>query len=164
MYTKKQKVEVHIIFLLITLTVEVFSFFLCRKGVISMYAYHARPSWIMPLHWLLPIWTILFALIAISGARVWVKRHSLVRRFALSAWLTQIILNLIWPITFFYLDLSIITPIVITLLFMTIIVLMFYTFLLDRIAGFLLIPYSLIVIYKLIFHWIFYILDINLVS
>ena len=164
MYTKKQKIEVHIIFILITFALEIFSFFLIRKGVITIYQHHALPAWTFPAHWALPIWTILYGLIALSGARIWIKRKSLVRRFALTAWMIQICLNTVWPITFLYLDLRIITPILVTLLFLTICILMFYTFLLDRLAGFFLIPYSLVIIYKLLSQWIFYILDINVLA
>ncbi|MGE0197867.1 MAG: TspO/MBR family protein [Simkaniaceae bacterium] len=162
MYTKKQKVEIHIIFLLIVLSVELFSILLSKKGILQLYKTNQHLPWVLPVQWLFPIWTLLYILLAWTGALIWTKRASHIRSFALRAWVLQIVLNTLWPICFFYLPIPVLTPILITILFMTLLVLMFYTFLITRLGAYLLIPYFLMVVYKLLFHWVFFILNINL--
>lgn len=65
-----------------------------------------RPDWTPP-DWLFgPVWTVLYALMAISAWRV--KRAAVERpelkqaaNLALGAWLVQIVLNLAWSLVFF---------------------------------------------------------------
>lgn len=158
-YQKKQKVEIHIIFLLITFAIDVFLFFVLRKEDAAL-----SEGWRFSTQRLLIPQTLLYLLVGISGARIWLEPESLIRRYILWAWVTQIGLNIIWPITFFYIPVPIITPVLFTLLFITLVTQMFYTFFLDQIAGYLLIPYFLIVAFKMVFHWILYILNITTVG
>lgn len=162
MYTKKQKVEIHITFLLILFLLELFTILISRKRMIELYKTVESLPWAMPLHWLIPTMTVLYILIAFAGATIWTKRPSQIRNFAMWAWIIQIILNVAWPFCFFYIPIPILTPVVITILFLDLLVLMFYTFLISRIAAYLLIPYCLLLVYKLLFHWVFFILNINL--
>ena len=90
------------------------------------------------------------------------KRPTQIRSFALSSWVVQLVLNAIWPLCFFHVPIQILTPILVTVLFMALIVLMFYSYLVDKWACYLLIPYFLMIVYKLLFHWVFYILNISI--
>lgn len=163
MYTRKQKIEVVVLFLLAVIAIELFTVFISQKGVQELY--HTQKAvlpWAMPLHLLIPIWTVLFIMIGISGALLWVKPHSHIRSFAMWAWVTQLVINVLWPICFFYVPIEILTPVLITILFMTVVILMFYSYMVSTVAAILLFPYLLMIIYKMIFHWIFYILNIQL--
>lgn len=155
-YPKKQKIEIHIIFLLITLAIDIFLFFVLRKEGAEL-----GEGWELLTHQLLIPQTLLYLLVGIAGARIWLTPESLMRNYILWAWGTQIALNIIWPITFFYIPIPIITPVLFTLLFITLVTQMFYTFFLDKIAGYFLIPYFLLVSFKMFFHWILYILNIT---
>jgi len=165
MYTKKQKVEIFVIFILIVVAIELFSFMISEKGLVQLYnADQENLPWIMPIEYMIPIWTGLYLLMGVSGALIWIKRATHIRNFAMWAWIIQILLNVLWPICFFYVPLPILTPVLITLLFMTLIILMFYTYLISRLATILLIPYFLMIIYKLLFGWVFFILDIRILK
>ncbi|MCB1107286.1 MAG: tryptophan-rich sensory protein [Chlamydiia bacterium] len=163
MYTKKQKIKTYVNFFLILFAVEIFNFFIAYKKVQEIYATGNDLFWTLPMQWLVPIWSLLYVSMAITGAMVYTKRKSHIRNFALTAWVIQLILNILWPISYYYIPLQALTPILVTLVFMTMIVFMFYGFLLDRKIVLISIPYFFMVVYKLILHWILYILNIKLI-
>jgi tryptophan-rich sensory protein len=164
MYTKHQKFEIYTIFLLISYVVEVFVILIGQKETISLYAsiYH-RPSWTLPLHAILPLWSLFYTLFGIAGGKIYINSQSMVHRYALYLWVAVITLDVFWPITFFYIPLPILTPILMTVLFISFVVLLFNSFFVSRIAGYLLLVASFLVLYKLIFHWTFFILNIQLI-
>lgn len=94
------------------------------------------PNWIFG-----PVWTALYAMIAVSGFRIWRRRRMPGARRALVAWGVQLGLNLAWSVIFFgarrielaaaevlVLDLAIVATLVLALR-------------VDRVAGLLLAPY-----------------------
>lgn len=125
------------------------------------YASSQNLPWFLPLHWLFPIWTFLYVTMAIAGARVYFQRNSQIRSLAMSAWIIQLSFNIIWPLCFYYVPIEVITPILVTLLFMTMIVFMFYSYLLERKIILYAAPFFLMVMYKMVLHWIFYILGLE---
>jgi tryptophan-rich sensory protein len=62
------------------------------------YAALTKP-WFNPPNWIFgPVWTALYILIGISGARVWIRdRHGPLPK----VWFVQIALNFLWPLVFF---------------------------------------------------------------
>lgn len=48
-----------------------------------------------------PVWTVLYATIAESGARIWRAPKSRARTRALALWGTQLVLNTAWSVLFF---------------------------------------------------------------
>ena len=162
MYTKKQKIEVYISFFLAVFSIEIFQIFVAHKGILKIYESGQELTWTFPLHVLLPLWTVLYSFMAIAGAIVYIKRASYIRSFALVAWIIQLGLNMLWPVCFYYVPIQIASPISITVLFMTLIIFMFYGFLLERKVFFLSLPFFFMIAYKMTFIWIFYILNINL--
>ena len=162
MYTKKQKIEIYIYFFLAVFAIEIFHIFIARRGVLKIYESGQDLPWTPPLHLLLPLWTVLYIFMAVAGAIVYIKRASHIRSFALSSWFVQLALNTLWPVFFYYVPIQIASPILITILFITLCVFMFYGFLLERNVFFLSLPFFLMVVYKMIFLWIFYILNIDL--
>ena len=74
MYTKKQKIEIYISFFLALFVVEIFNITVARKGILQIYSTNQTLPWILPYHWLYPIWTALYTLLAVAGAMIYVKR------------------------------------------------------------------------------------------
>ena len=163
MYTKKQKVEIYAVFLLIVLVIELFMAISLQKGLAAYYTPFNRPEWALPRYWITPIWCILHVLYGISGASVWTKRKSIIRQHALAAWVVVLVLNILWPITFIYIPLPILTPIILSILFVSLLALLFYSFLASRMAGYLLIPLTFMILYLLLFHWTLFILNIQMI-
>lgn len=55
-----------------------------------------------PPQWLFPVvWTVLYALMGISAARIWQQPDSPERRRGLNLWVIQLILNFFWTLIFF---------------------------------------------------------------
>lgn len=74
---------------------------LAASGAASTYQALDRPGWAPP-SWLFgPVWTVLYALIAIAGWLVW-RRHKLVAAHpAMIAYAAQLVLNALWTPIFF---------------------------------------------------------------
>lgn len=73
-------------------------------GQASTYAAYDLPSWAPP-SWLFgPVWTVLYALMAVSAWRVWRRDDDPGRRRALTAFGVQLVLNFAWTPAFFGAD------------------------------------------------------------
>lgn len=100
----------------------------------------AKPSWTPP-NWLFPIaWTFLYISIAIAGYRVAVRTSPLVTT-AMAFWALQITLNAIWTPIFFGANDLFLGAVVIVTMWGAIIVTTVLNFQIDRIAGWLFVPY-----------------------
>src|SRR5512137_563549 len=65
------------------------------------YAGLRKPSW-NPPNWIFgPVWTVLYATMAVAAWLVWKRGGFAVRRFALSFFLMQLLLNALWSPLFF---------------------------------------------------------------
>lgn len=163
MYTKRKKVEIFITFLLIVIGVAFLSFIISEKELAKLYnADLENIPWMIPIQYMIPLWTIFYLLMGISGALIWIQNITPIRNFAMWAWIIQLLLNFLWPISLFHLPFPIITPILITLLFLTLLILMFSGYLTSRLATLLFIPFFLMITYKLLLEWVFFILEIRL--
>lgn len=60
-----------------------------------------KPAFQPPAEVFPPVWTVLYALVALSGARVWQAPRSPARRRALALWGAQLVLNAAWTLIFF---------------------------------------------------------------
>ncbi len=104
------------------------------------YAALAKPSW-NPPNWLFgPVWTVLYAMIAVSGWLVWQQEHN---RLALSLYAVQLVLNAAWSWLFFgrhAIGLAL-ADIVLLLLAIVATIVLFWP--LSRLAAGLLVPYAL---------------------
>ena len=94
-----------------------------------------------PPYWLFgPVWTILYVLIAIAGWRVWrLRPHGQ----AMTAWWTQLVLNLAWSPTFFALQSISLALVVIAMLLAAIVWFMLAARRRDAVATVLFVPYLL---------------------
>lgn len=97
------------------------------------------PNWVFG-----PVWTTLYALMGISAFLVW--RQGLKQRrvkIALGIFLAQLILNVLWSVTFFGLHSLLGGVVVIVVLWVAIFLSIMAFFRLSKAAGALLIPYIL---------------------
>lgn len=94
------------------------------------------PDWIFA-----PVWTVLYVMMAVAGWRVWRASHGEARETALTMFVLQLVLNLIWSFLFFGLqriDLALV-DIVLLLLAIAATIALFRP--IDRLAAWLLAPY-----------------------
>lgn len=102
------------------------------------YAGLAKPFF-NPPNWIFgPVWTILYVMIALAGARTWLRDR---RGSAMAAWWAQLVLNFLWSPAFFtYQSISIAMVVVLcmTTAVATFIALTWRT---DRVAALLFVPY-----------------------
>lgn len=74
---------------------------LTQSGVDGWYAELARPP-LVPPNLLFPImWTILYALIAVAGCRLWETRHSIIHAPLRSLFVIYMLMNWGWSFIFF---------------------------------------------------------------
>lgn len=112
----------------------------------------APPSWLFPV-----VWTILFILMGISAARIYIigkqdRSGGTVRcgdnsdiggqaACALRIYLVQLILNMLWTPLFFTLNLRFAAFVLLVMLLITVIAMTCSFFKLDKVSGILMLPY-----------------------
>ena len=112
----------------------------------------APPSWLFPV-----VWTILFVVMGISAARIYIvgkqdRSGGTVRcgdnsdiggqaACALRVYLVQLILNMLWTPLFFTLNLRLAAFVLLVMLLITVIVMTCSFFKLDKVSGILMLPY-----------------------
>lgn len=98
----------------------------------------AKPSF-NPPNWLFaPVWSVLYVVIAVVGARIWL---SLRRSMAMRLWYAQLVLNFAWSPIFFGLQDPTSALIVILGLLVTVGGFIFASWRQDRTAALLFLPY-----------------------
>ena len=90
------------------------------------------PNWVFG-----PVWTVLYLCMGIAASRVWVRKG------ALKTYYIQLALNLLWSILFFGFHAPGIAFIEILLLWVMIIMTMNTFYKIDKLAGYLFVPYSM---------------------
>jgi benzodiazapine receptor len=107
----------------------------------SWYAALAKPPF-NPPDWVFgPVWTTLYAMIAVAGWRVWRRRSERGAGSALIAWGVQLALNLAWSFIFFGARLIGAALADIVVLLAAIVLTAILSWRVDRLAGVLLMPY-----------------------
>lgn len=137
----------YIIAVLIVEAIGAISSWLTKAGVDRYIKTVVKPS-LTPPSFIFPIvWGILFALMGISVARIWLKPQSQQRTQSLFIFALQLAVNVIWTLIFFNLQTFGIAFIVILLL-LALILLMISSFSkIDKLAAKLQIPYFLWVLF-----------------
>jgi len=109
----------------------------------SWYHELSKPEWTPP-DWVFgPVWTALYAMMAVAASVVWVSRDCDDVCCPLSAFGVQLMLNLTWSICFFGLRNPLLGFLDISLLWLMVGVTMAEFFLVSRLAGWLMVPYFL---------------------
>lgn len=142
----KQKSSLFI-FILLCFGVEILASYWTNQSVSTWYPQLNKPFWTPP-GWLFgPVWTILYILIAVSGWLIYKAEPSRQRSVALAFYGAQLILNLVWSFFFFSLQNPLLGLINIVLLSALIILTIINAWPVRQLAGVLLIPYLIWVIY-----------------
>jgi tryptophan-rich sensory protein len=126
-------------FLLGTLAVGAIASAVTAPNIDDWYAVLAKPNFAPPTYVFAPVWTLLYVAMAFAAWRVW-KRVG-IKDNALTLYFAQLALNLLWCVIFFGLkrvDLALSEMIV---LFAGVAATAFAFRRIDRIAGFLFVPY-----------------------
>lgn len=119
-------------------------------GVKTWYQDLNRPSW-NPPDWVFPwVWTTLFAMMAISAARITARRGW---DRSVYVFLIQLGLNLLWSFLFFYFRQMFLAGVEIVLLVLAIGVTTYLFYLRDRLAGLLMLPYLVWVSFASFLNW-----------
>lgn len=138
----KSKLRVYGIFILVTEAVGTVAGLLTSLGM-EKYAAVEKPA-LTPPDIVFPIaWSILYALMAVSAARIWLTEESTERERGLKLYVIQLGMNFIWSIFFFNFQLYGFSFFWLLLLLAVIILMAVSFYKMDRIAAYLLIPYIL---------------------
>ena len=111
------------------------------SSVDTWYATLAKPPF-NPPDWVFgPVWTLLYAMMAVAAWRVWREPRTPPRNLGLVMFWIQLSLNLAWSILFFGMRSPVTALFCILMLLLAIIVTLRSFFRVDRVAGWLLVPY-----------------------
>ena len=114
--------------------------FVTTPNIPTWYASLAKPIWTPP-DWVFgPVWTLLYAAMAVAAWLVW-RQGSPERRSPLTAWGVQLILNTLWSWIFFGLHRPDLAAVEIGLLWVAILVTVVLFWRVRPVAGALLLPY-----------------------
>ena len=138
----KSKLKIYGIFLLITGAVGGLSALLTNMGMESYKAAEKPP--LTPPDIVFPIvWSILFTLMAISAARVWLTDNSRMRNRSMLLYALQLFFNFVWSVLFFNFEAYGFAFLWLIVLWALILLMIIQFFKSDKIAGLLQIPYLL---------------------
>jgi benzodiazapine receptor len=112
------------------------------SAIPTWYATLAKPAWTPP-NWVFgPVWTLLYALMGIAAARVWIRhRRTSAGKRSLALFGAQLAMNAAWPVLFFGLRAPGAALVAIVVLWAVIGTLILRWWPLEQAAAFLLIPY-----------------------
>lgn len=137
----------YIIAVLIVEAVGAISSWLTKAGVDRYIETVVKPPLTLPSFIFPIVWGILFALMGISVARIWLKPQSDDRTKSLIIFAVQLAVNVIWTLVFFNLQTFGIAFIIILLLLALILLMILSFSKLDKLAAKLQIPYFLWVLF-----------------
>jgi tryptophan-rich sensory protein len=101
-----------------------------------------KPSWNPPNGVFGPVWTVLYATMAVAGWLVW-RRGGLASWLALRWFAVQLVLNVGWSAVFFGLQMPGLAVLEIVVLWLAIVATLITSWRVSRLAGILFVPYLL---------------------
>lgn len=129
--------------LLIPLAIGGTAGFFTVSGIGSWYSTLNKP-WFNPPNWIFgPVWTTLYLVMGYSSWRIWQLPHSPQRSRALNMYWIQLFFNFWWSILFFHFENPGLALAEILVLWICIVLMILHFFKLDRVAGWIQIPYLL---------------------
>ncbi|MBP1851419.1 TspO/MBR family protein [Rhizobium halophytocola] len=99
----------------------------------------AKPAFNPPAFLFPPVWTLLYVLIGLAGARIWLRAP---KSAAMQFWFGQLLLNLLWTPAFFGLHSLVLGLVVIVCLLLSIFAFIGLARPIDRVASLLFLPYA----------------------
>ena len=138
---KKGDWKVYVFWIVLCEAVGIISGLLSADGMALYNATVSKPL-LTPPAWVFPIvWTILYALMGISAARVSLSPPSNWRTWGLNVFTAQLIVNFFWPLFFFNVQAFGFAFLWLILLWVLVFVTIWLFWKVDRIAAWLMIPY-----------------------
>lgn len=128
----------HIIFIALTVGLGVFSGVANTPG--EWYQTLAKPFFTPPPWIFAPVWTLLYVLIGVAGARTWQRAPA---SAAMQIWFGQLILNFLWSPSFFGLKSPLLGLLVVSALLIAIVGFIIWVRPIDRAASLLFAPYAI---------------------
>lgn len=127
---------------------------LLSMGNMGIYSFINRPP-LSPPSWLFPVvWTILYTLMGISVAIYYIKTNKIPRIY-----ISQLLVNFIWPLIFFNLGAYFLSFIVLLLLIVLVINMIKEFFKISKLAGILQVPYLLWLLFAAYLNFAIYLLN-----
>lgn len=100
----KSNWKVYTVWVLITEAVGALSGWLSREGMM-LYGESVLQPPLSPPDWVFPVaWSVLYALMGIGAARIWLAEDSPQRKRGLNLFIAQLIVNFFWSLIFFNLQ------------------------------------------------------------
>lgn len=142
---KNKKVKIYIVGIVIALAAGGLAA-LFSMGAMSEYGSLLQPP-LSPPAWAFPVvWTILYILMGVSSARIYIADDPLSPK-ALRSYAIQLALNIVWTLLYFTLELRLASFIWIVALIVAVAVMIARFFRIDRPAAYLQLPYMLWLIF-----------------
>lgn len=133
--------KVYLFWILLCESVGALSGWLSREGI-DIYEATVNKPVFTPPGWVFPVvWSVLFALMGISAARIYFSEPSRNRNWGLNLFLIQLAVNFFWPLIFFNLQAFGIAFVWLILLWVLVAVVIRLFWKVDRTAAWLLVPY-----------------------
>ena len=149
-----------IISLLITLTIGFVASIFTRPEIPGWYASLQKPSFNPPSWLFAPVWTTIYLLIAIAAYLVWKNRNATsTYKTTATIYFVQLLLNFSWSIIFFGMHQVFGALIIISLLWISIILNIFWFSKFNKTAAWLLAPYILWVSFAWLLNLNIYLLN-----
>ncbi|CAH2214123.1 TspO/MBR family protein [Tepidibacter aestuarii] len=130
------------------------------KNSMELYSDLIKPSFAPPGEIFGIVWPILYVLMGIASYRVWkygYNRNEV--KSALTFYAIQLILNFMWPIIYFNLGLRGVALILIILLLLFVIITTIKFYKIDKVAGYLMIPYVAWLMFATILNYYTWVLN-----
>jgi len=118
-----------------------------RSATASWYHEIRRPSWTPPDRVFAPVWTALYAMMAVAAWTVYCRGGFRTQRLGLTLFITQLVLNAAWSFIFFGLRLFGVALVELVLLWCAILATMLVFWRRSTLAGWLMLPYLVWVTY-----------------
>ena len=116
---------------------------LVTSGSMESFEAIAKPP-LSPPGWLFPVvWTILFILMGIASYIVWEQSTGTQRRNALALYFVQLFFNFFWSIIFFNMEAYLFAFVWLVILWLLIAVTAYLFYIIEKTAGYLMLPYLL---------------------
>ena len=155
----KNKWKIYAFWIALSEVVGIIAGLLIRNGV-EIYGLTVNKPPLSPPDWLFPVvWTILYALMGISAARVWLAEDSQEKSRSISLFIAQLAVNFFWPLFFFNLQAYGFALLWLILLWVLVFLLIFNTRRVDMLASWLLIPYLIWLTFAIYLNFGVYLLN-----
>ena len=140
---KKENWKVYAFWIGLSELVGILAGLLTRSGM-QIYTEMVNKPPLTPPAIVFPIvWTILYALMGISAARIWLAPESAERNRGLTVFVAQLIVNFFWPLFFFNLQAYGFAVLWLILLWVLVLYMILTFYKTDRLAAWLQVPYLL---------------------